>query len=91
MCANAGLMDSLQYRPKNWVTSATMVMNTRTKQYWKTPNQMIYIHISSVHLTCIIFQPTLNHVSPLLGVRRIPLSPPQHFLNQVNGQTQPLG
>lgn len=34
---------------------------------------------------------TLNHVNPLLGVLNIPLSPPQHFLIQVNGQTQPFG
>lgn len=49
-------------------------------------------HVSS---TFAKFSPlgilTLNHVSPLLGVLNMPRSPPQHFLNQVKGQTQDLG
>jgi hypothetical protein len=33
----------------------------------------------------------LNHVNPLLGVLHGPLSPPQHFLNQLSGHTHGLG
>ncbi len=40
-CAKAGFSDSRQYRPVACVTTATSVMATRTKQYWKTPNQII--------------------------------------------------
>lgn len=34
---------------------------------------------------------TLKYVKPLRGVRQMPRSPPQHFLNQGTGQIQFLG
>lgn len=49
-------------------------------------------HVSSYFTRLLTFGTfTLNHVSPLLGVLKIPRSPPQHFLNQLSGQTQGLG
>lgn len=91
-CAKAGFNDSRQYLPVACVTSATSVMKTLTKQYWKTPNQMICnMDQHRRHSSAASDVLTLNHVNPLLGVRHIPRSPPQHFLNQLSGNTQSLG
>lgn len=92
-CANAGLKDSRQYLPIAWVTSATIVMKTRMKQYWKMPNQMICRNSSASRSLEFSLRETLtlNQVSPLLGVLVHPLSPPQHFLNHVSGQIHGLG
>ena len=41
MWENAGLSESSQYKLNVCVTTATIVMSTRRRQYWKTDIHMI--------------------------------------------------
>ncbi|KAL8780774.1 MAG: hypothetical protein Q9213_006321 [Squamulea squamosa] len=60
-----------------------MVMNTRTKQYWNTPNcQSGQNGAQSFGIL------TLNHVNPLRGVLQ---KLPQHFAAQLRGHTHGFG
>jgi hypothetical protein len=48
--AKAGWIESSQYRPYTCVTVAIMVVEIRTKQYWKMQTQIIYSTVSPLSL-----------------------------------------